>query len=384
MAKAWVSQDAKQLKRVGKRKASWYANWYEPGGRRRSKSFGSGSKAKQDAFRFCKNVERDIVTGDYGNNKSMKWADFVEKYKSVILTSKSASNRRLLLECIKKYESRLKPGYITDVTTMSIDTYISKRLTDRGAKRGSKISPCTINKELRSLKSVIRIADDWDLITKVPKFHFLDEPVKYPRFVTIEHFGDIFEACITMDAPQLPGVSPTEWWRGLLTTCFLTGWRISEVLQIHQSDLNFETGILSARYQNEKRSRDDRVRVPDTLLGILKPIWDANEYPMNWPKNSRSLYLAFNKLQQTAGIHLPCNEDHEHTKYCHTYGFHDLRRGFATMNAGNVSESELQRLMKHRCFETTKRYINMANMADRLQSLPSKVYIPDILKPSSN
>ena len=30
------------------------------------------------------------------------------------------------------------------------------------------------------------------------------------------------------------------------------------------------------------------------------------------------------------------------------YGFHDLRRGFATMNAGQIDLFELQQLMQHR------------------------------------
>lgn len=41
-----------------------------------------------------------------------------------------------------------------------------------------------------------------------------------------------------------------------------------------------------------------------------------------------SLWTEFQRIQEAAGIHLSCHEDHEHTARCHVYGFHDLRRGF--------------------------------------------------------
>lgn len=380
MAKTWVSQIASQIRKVGKQKASWYANWYDPNGKRCCKSFGSGSIGKQLAFRHCKQVERDIATGDYGKDDHQTWSSFIDHYKKVIIPSKSTSNKRLLLEAIHKFESRVKLDSMADITTFAIDQYISERLKDRGAKKGTTVAPQTVNKELRSLKSIVRIAYDWDLIAKVPKFHFLEEPEKIPRHVTSEHFGLMFNAAQKMEEPIIHGVNPESWWKAVLATCFLTGWRINEILLIHQSDLDFKSGILSARYQNEKRKRDDRVRVPDELLEVLRPVWKS-DYPLKWPDHKRKLYRAYGHLQETAGIHLPCNEEHEHTKSCYTYGFHDLRRGFATINARTISADELQKLMKHRSYTTTKRYINMAN---RVQNEPSKVYIPDILKPKSN
>lgn len=381
MPKAWISQVKSQIAKVGKQKASWYANWYDPDGKRRTKSFGPGSKGKQLAFRFCDKVERQIATGDYGKTDAPSWSDFEERYRRVILPSKSGGNSRLLIEALQKFTERVSPVLMTDITTFAVDEYIAMRLKDRGLKKGSTVAPSTINKELRSLKSIFRKAYDWDLLVKAPKINFLDEVEKIPRYVSIEHFTAMFNAAEEMKVPSVENASPAEWWKAVLTTCYLTGWRINEVLRIHRTDLDFETGILSARYQNEKRKRDDRVRVPDVLTEALRPIW-TTDYPMRWDKSRKRLYDFFNRLQAIAGIHLPCNEDHAHTLACHTYGFHDLRRGFATINARTISADELQKLMKHRSYSTTKRYINMA---DRVQNEPSKVYIPDVLlRPSNN
>jgi integrase len=78
-------------------------------------------------------------------------------------------------------------------------------------------------------------------------------------------------------------------------------------------------------------------------------------------------------------VHLACGAAHEHTRYCHVYGFHDLRRAFATMNAEQLSADELQKLMRHRSYSTTKRYINMTRRIDRAVKV---LHVPDVLKVS--
>ena len=78
-----------------------------------------------------------------------------------------------------------------------------------------------------------------------------------------------------------------------------------------------------------------------------------------------------------AGIHLSCHEGHEHTSRCHVYGFHDLRRGFASQNADVMSADALQGLMRHKTYLTTKRYISMAN---RLNRAVEDLHVPDVLR----
>ena len=57
------------------------------------------------------------------------------------------------------------------------------------------------------------------------------------------------------------------------------------------------------------------------------------------------------------------------------YGFHDLRRGFATMNADSMDLFELQGLMQHKSLETTKLYVNMTK---RRAKPVSNLYVPAI------
>lgn len=86
-----------------------------------------------------------------------------------------------------------------------------------------------------------------------------------------------------------------------------------------------------------------------------------------------SLWAEFRAIQREAGIKLPCYGNHEHTESCQFYGFHDLRRACATLNADRLTATALQRMMRHKSFTTTQRYINMA---PQLKEAAEKVWVP--------
>ncbi len=73
----------------------------------------------------------------------------------------------------------------------------------------------------------------------------------------------------------------------------------------------------------------------------------------------------------------PCREEHQHTPACYLYGFHDLRRAFATMNADRLIGDALQALMRHKSYQTTQRYINMAPQLDQSAEV---LHVPEILR----
>jgi len=108
------------------------------------------------------------------------------------------------------------------------------------------------------------------------------------------------------------------------------------------------------------------------------------------------LYKQFARIQEAASSKLICEEQHEHTercprvcgfldcdaqhkhtRFCYVYGFHDLRRAFATVNAERLKEDELQKLMRHRSYLTTKRYVNISK---RLTAAVASLHVPDVLR----
>jgi len=62
---------------------------------------------------------------------------------------------------------------------------------------------------------------------------------------------------------------------------------------------------------------------------------------------------------------------------CHLYGFHALRRAYATLNADTMPSAVLQKKMRHRSFTTTLRYIGLA---DEMKQSAANVYVPEFLQ----
>ncbi len=370
--RAWVFQDAKQLKKHGA-KCPWSVGWYDADGKRRQKSIGSKSRAEKE----CRRVEGELAAGIRQADSRKKWADFRAEYIAKIVDGMEPGTREATLGAMGHFERILKPGKLQTIRTQTIDVYIAQRRLEPGKKKRSTVSVATVNKELRHLKAVLRVAGEWGYLPTVPHFRMLREPAKEPRFVTVDHFADIYGACRVAKMPGGLPCSVAAWWRALLVFCYLTGWRISEPLALRWDDVDLEAGTALTRHGDNKGKRDELAGLHPVVAEHLQEIRSFEPVVLPWNYHRRTLDTQFHKIQTEAGIHLPCHENHEHTAICHVYGFHDLRRAFATENAENLSATELQRLMRHKSFTTTQRYIAMA---DRLKRSTDKIAVPAFLK----
>ena len=229
--KAWVFQDDKQVKKVGKKIASHYVGWIDPDGVRRSKSCGAGRKGKQLAEKERDKIAAQLITGTYQSVSAKTWEDFREEYKTQVLDGMGTHNRHETELALDNFENVVKPNKMQKVTTAAILDYIAKRRKDPGrGEPEALLSPATVNKELRHLRAVFRKAKKLGYLKEAPEFDFLKEAKKLPTYTTPEHFAKMYAACDKATYPKGLPYPPVDWWRGVLITAFMTGWRIGSTL----------------------------------------------------------------------------------------------------------------------------------------------------------
>ena len=373
--RAWKFQDSRQAKQLGEKKAPWSVGWYDPEGRRRSKKIGGKSMAEK----FSRKLEGQLAAGTYQDESRKKWKDFRSEYESKIMPGHAIKTRESVAKTLDHFERIAKPIKLISIKTATIDEFIAKRRLDPGRKKKSTVSPATINHDLRHLKAILNVAHDWGYLPKAPKFRHVREAELIGPVVSQEHFHVIYDAVDVATMPRGLHVPPASWWQALLVFAITTGWRIDEILSFRRDDLNLDTGEIITRAADNKGNRDDIDHLPGAAIDHIRGIVGFSPYVFPWPHNIRTLWTEFRRIQRAAGINLPCPDAGKHvcSEACHAYGFHALRRAYATLNADTMSASVLQKKMRHRSFNTTQRYIALA---DKMKGAAEKVFVPEFLK----
>lgn len=364
--KAWIFQ------RKAGPKNPWSVGWYTPDGRRKEKQIGT----KTHAQRFKAKVESELAGRTYQEIIEIGWKDFRREYEEQVVKTLAVSSRDKSRSALDSFERIAKPVKVMGITTQMIDRFISIRKTESGRKPGSVISPATVNRELRTIKAALNKAVKWKYILECPDVQMLRQYDEVGQVMSEEHFQLIYDAC---DSAEKPEDRAGDWWRALLTFSITTGWRIDEILSLRRDDLDLETGIVRTRAKDNKGKRDDFDRLRPEALDAIKKIITLAPTVFDWRHHKRTLYSEFAVIQHAAGIKLECPdaESHECTEACHLYGFHSLRRAYATFNASILPAPTLQKKMRHRSYQTTLGYIQMA---DKVLAAADDVYVPKCLQ----
>ncbi len=308
-----------------------------------------------------------------------QWSQFRSEYDERILSRHASGSRDLVLKAFDHFERISKPMKIAAIKTQTIDDFIARRRRDRGKKKQSKVAPATINRDLRHLKAALRVAHDWGYLPTVPKFRKVREPDEIGFVMSAEHFELIYDGCDAATKPKGLPCEPEKWWQALLLFALTTGWRIEEILSFRRDDLKLETGEIITRASRNKGKRDDIDHLPEITIQHIRHVLCFSHTVFYWPHDRRTLDTEFHALQKAVGIHLPCPkvDEHECTEACHYYGFHALRRAYATLNVDTMPAPVLQKKMRHKSFQTTLRYIQLA---EKMKKTKEQVFVPDFLK----
>jgi len=379
---AWIRQLPAQVERLGREKAPYYVEWKEPDGRKRTESCGPGQKGRRLAERRRDELKAQLITETYESAKRrVTWEEFRAEYETKGLSHVQPSSRKEMVLSLRCFTRVAKPRLLESITTQSIEEFKTKRQEERGRKPGSRVSRATVNKDLRNVRGALRTAVDWGYLKKAPKIKFLREPRKLPRYVEPEHFGEMYAACHVAYLPNDVQCPASDWWRALLVMAQMTGWRIGEMLSLRWQDVDLDAGFAITRHHDNKGHRDEKVPLHPVVVDHLRSIRAFDDLVFRWSPNRRTLDAQFARIQDAAGINLPCPEagKQEHgqcTPACRRYSFHDERRAFATLNADKLPLMAMKVLMRHQSSSTTEKYINIGR---QLNPALANLHVPQCL-----
>ena len=378
--RVWIFQYPKDVKAKGSDHASWYVGWYDQSGKRHAESCGPKVTGRKKAERRQRQIQSELDMGMHQPRGKKKWSEFRKAYTAEIVPNLALRSRDQIKAALNHFERLVSPGRMESIKTQTIDMFVAARSTERGKKPGSTVSPATINKDLRHIKAALRVAVEWEYLPKMPKIRMVREPEKLVRYVTPDHFALLYrDAAALAELPLIPEepYKPCVWWRSLLATCYMTGWRIGELLAMRTEDVDCETKTVITRHSDNKGKREELVPVHAVVIEHLTRVITDHPFVFRWPHERDKLWEEFGRIQREVGIHLTCREKHEHTPACHVYGFHDLRRAFATENAKRMKPATLQKMMRHKALKTTLGYVDLA---DQVQEAVDEMPVPEPLK----
>ena len=352
----------------------------QTGKRRREKVGRSGKGGRIDAEARANEITSAVTMGTFEAKNLATWAEFRAEYEEKGMVGMGGASRLVTNIALDTFERLASPARMSTITTKTFADYVARRSDEpnrraRESKRPTRsknepakpVSKATINRELRTVKAALSKAKRWGYIKEVPYVDFLKEVKKIPTYVPPEHFVAMYEAC---DAARIPSnienVSPPAWWLALLVTAYMTGWRIGELLTLEWENVDLDAGTAFIRGDQTKGRRDEIIPLHPTIVDHLLKIqtFSKQVFPHSGPR--RPLWDQFARIQDAAGI----KPDRKAR-----YGFHDLRRGFGTMNADRMTPDALQRLMRHQSYSTTQLYINLAR---QLKPATENLFVPSL------
>jgi len=363
MSRAWLFQDHRRKRLLGEEKCPWSVGWVDPAGKRRSKKIGTRSKAED----YRRKLEGELTAGIYQDLRRATWDQFLAEYESKVLVHMRPETRETTQYALNHFDRIIGPKRLASIKTATIDEYVSTRRTEANRKNGSSVSPATINRELRTIRAVLRKAVRWGYLARCPEFEFLREPGKLVTYVHPEDFQAIYAACDSARWPDCGPFCPADWWRALLVFGYMTGWRIGAMLALRWQDVDLDGATAFSPAEDNKGKRDQLVPLHALVVDHLQRLVSFHALVFAWNHNQRAVLSEFHALQDTAGVKPIGGKAH--------YGFHDLRRAFATLNSETLTADALQLMMQHRAYATTQRYINLARQAS---TTADKLFVPKI------
>src|SRR5579864_3615810 len=244
------------------------------------------------------------------------------------------------------YRSGMRPLLQHKSTAvMNLDSITSETVAGYAAHRQSRgLQIGTINRELRVLRRVLRLAVEWGLIDRAPKVQMPRGEKRRERVVGDEELSQY----ITSASPMLAEVA---------TTLNDTGLRPDECHRLDWSDVSFANGRYGKLMVRHGKTPAARRELPMTprVSGVLQARWEATGKPIEgwiWPAPTKTGHIDHSTLKK------------QHTRTLKLSGvrpfvLYSLRHTFLTrLGESGCDAWTLARVAGHSSVAISSRYVH--------------------------
>jgi site-specific recombinase XerD len=320
---------------------------YFAGHRKRWKSTGATQKTEAlkalTEFRRFLSEKRPLLT----------LAHFTADFLSYATENYSQRSFAFYKRTLAQFQGVVGDIVLTSITARHVDLYKTERM--------KKVSPVSVNIELRMLRAAFYTALRWKLVETNPfsKLQLARVPDQPPCFFTKQDFQKLFS------------IMKEAWLREVVVFAVLTGMRKGEIINLRWKDIDLDRRLINIQSNSTFKTKQGKRRViplSDVAYHLLQVKHGKNtsEYAFTlsdrkisdgWLSHKFKYYVYEAKL----------DNDKLH--------FHSLRHTFASwLVQDGVNIYEVQKLLGHSSVKVTEVYSHLA--ASELRSAVNRISLP--------
>ncbi len=282
----------------------WVMMWRDPITKKKCKE-STGAKSKRAA-----EMVRANKLAEFANPRKPEPCEqhldlLWKKFKLEFLTRHAGLRSENSLEaydsCLRVFERVAKPVLLRDIDAKMIAGFVAKR-------QAEGVSNQTIDKNLRHLRTALRLGVAWGYIPAAPSFRglFVGNDEGDRRVIPQ---ADIEAIVAALDDPAVPvKVHDRHWWKAFFQVKLYCGARLGEVLGLRWHRVDFAAQTITIHYSTSKGKRT-RVYPAGNLLPKLLAWYESHDpSPLGtecvFPHDGgrRSIYYDWYAIQSHAGI----------------------------------------------------------------------------------
>jgi len=292
---------------------------------------------KRQAEQALRSRETDVIRGKFDGifpEPEFTLESIRDQYMRYSRTAKAEDTAR-------RDEGILDQHLIPKFGKVSLNQITLEQVEDYRAERKAKnMAAATINKEIQTLKNIIKKAVEWGKIRTnlIADFKPLQTPPGRVRYMELEEVPKLMKAC-------------PEWLKPIVMINMNTGLRRGEVVNLQRKDIDKKNRLITII----KTKNNERKTVPmnNIVLHTIQSLPTRLDTPYLFtekngrPINRARVSTAFSRAAKKAGI-----ED---------FRLHDLRHHFASyLTMRGMGQRAVQELLGHKTPAMTARYSHLS------------------------